>query len=303
MTPAEILDRARASDGSLAADPAALAEAVRSFVEAGDAASALELVGRAWRAWTSSGRLEEGRAAAELALNAGRDTQGVWRARALYADGVIAFRAGDSERSRARNQELLDIARATDDVRGECDGLTGMARLALRRGDYPEVVHLAREAREKAVAAGDPAAEGPPLHLEAAGTRLQRHYDDARRLYVESLELNKRLDNRHVVATERHNLGWVDLHRGDLDAAEAWFRERDTDSSPDVYGDAWGELNWAAVAVARGRLDEAKRRFEIGTAALERLGVTLDPDDQAEFEWLATQIRGSGRLRSKLADV
>jgi tetratricopeptide (TPR) repeat protein len=289
MTPEEILDRARASDDSLAADPAALAQAVRAFVEAGSAASALELVGRAWRAWTSSGRLEEGRAAVELALNAGRDTQGVWRARALYADGVIAFRAGDSERSWTRNQELLDIARATDDVRGECDGLTGMARLALRRGDYPEVVRLAREAREKAVVAGDPAAEAPPLHLEAAGMRLQRRYDDARRLYLDSLELNKSLGNRPVVAMERHNLGWVELHRGDIDAAEAWFRERDTNSSPNAYGDAWAELNWAAVAVARGRLDEARRRFEVGTAAIERLGVRLDPDDQAEFDWLAAQ--------------
>jgi len=291
MTPTEILDRARASDDSLATDPAALEQAVRAFVEAGDAASALELVGRAWRAWASSGRLEEGRAAMELALNAGRDTHGVWRARALYADGVIAFRAGDSERSRTRNEELLDIARATDDVRGECDGLTGMARLALRRGDYPEVIRLAREAREKAVAAGDPAAEAPPLHLEAAGMRLQRRYNDARRLYLDSLELNKRLGDRRVVAVEQHNLGWVELHRGDLDAAEAWFRERDTNSSRDAYGDAWAELNWAAVAVARGRIDEARRRFGLGAAALERLGMTLDPDDQGEFDWLATQTR------------
>ena len=49
---------------------------------------------------------------------AGR-THGVWRARALYGDGATAFRAGDSERSRSRNQELLDIARATGDERGE----------------------------------------------------------------------------------------------------------------------------------------------------------------------------------------
>jgi len=41
MTPEEILDRTRASDDSLAADPAALAQAVRAFVEAGDTASAL----------------------------------------------------------------------------------------------------------------------------------------------------------------------------------------------------------------------------------------------------------------------
>lgn len=291
MTPEEVLDRARAGDlDSLNAEPAAVAQAVHAFVEAGEAGSAVELVGRAWRTWSSSGKLDEGRATAEVALTAARGTHGVWRARALYGDGVIAFRAGDSERSRARNEELLDIARATGDVRGECDGLTGMARLALRDGDNPQVVRLAREAREKARVAGDREAEAPPLHLEAAGMRLQRRYDDARLLYLESLELNKRLGNPRVIAMERHNLGWVDLHRGDIDAAEAWFHERDTTSHRDAYGDVWVELNWAAVAAERGRVDEAKQRFEAGSAALERLGVKLDPDDQVEFDWLAAQV-------------
>lgn len=294
MTPQEVLDRIRNGEASsLNADPAAVADAVRAFVAAGDGASALEIVARAWRVWLSSGRLEEGRTAAQSALEATSDTHGVLRARALYGDGAMAFRAGDAERSRARNQELLDIAQATGDVRGECDGFTGMARLALRDGDYAEVVRLAREARAKAVKANDPPAEAAPLHLEAAGTRLQRRYDEARRLYLESLDLNQRLENAPFVAMERHNLGWVDLHRGDLDAAEAWFRERDAGSPPDAYGDPWVDLNWAAVAVTRGRRDEAKQRFEAGRAALERLGTTLDPDDQAELDWLVAEVADS----------
>lgn len=290
MTPKEILDLARAGDVQrLAAEPVALADAVRELVAAGDAASALELVGRAWRAWLSSAKLEEGRAAAASALGATKDAHGVWRARALYGDGALAFRAGDTDGSRARNEELLDLAVITNDVRGECDGLTGLARVALRQGDYEEVVRLAAEARRKAKLAGDAAAGASPLHLEAAGTRLQRRYEDARKLYMESLDLNR--DNPSTVAMELHNLGWVDLHRGDVDAAEAWFRQLDESSHPDAYGDAWAQLNWAAVAIARGRRDEARHRFDAGKAALEKLGASLDPDDQAEFEWLAAQLR------------
>src|SRR5439155_24729806 len=134
-----------------------------------------------------------------------------WRVRALYADGALAFRAGDQQRSLERNQEALRIARATDDVRGECDALTGLARVALRDGRYDEVVALARQARDRARAAGDREAEAAPLHLQVAGIRLQQDYAGAREVYLESLDLNAALGNAAWVAMEQHNLGWVEL--------------------------------------------------------------------------------------------
>jgi hypothetical protein len=42
---------------------------------------------------------------------------------------------------------------------------------------------------------------------------------------------------------EKHNLGWVELHLGNVDEAEACFRERDARAVNDVYGDAWSTLN------------------------------------------------------------
>jgi tetratricopeptide (TPR) repeat protein len=119
---------------------------------------------------------------------------------------------------------------------------------------------------------------------------LQQDYSAARELYLESLELNAALGNASSVATEQHNLGWVELHLGKVDEAEARFRERDARTGNDAYGNAWSNLNWAAIAVARGAADEAERRFAAGTHALEELGAELDPDDQSEFDWL------SGRL-------
>jgi hypothetical protein len=50
MTPEELLGLARAGGlEELDQDRVAVADAVRAFASAGDAASALELVGRAWR--------------------------------------------------------------------------------------------------------------------------------------------------------------------------------------------------------------------------------------------------------------
>jgi hypothetical protein len=57
MTPEELLGLARAGGlEELDQDRVAVADAVRAFASAGDAASALELVGRAWRIWFTAKR-------------------------------------------------------------------------------------------------------------------------------------------------------------------------------------------------------------------------------------------------------
>lgn len=263
-----------------------LLEVVRGLVASGDAESALELVGTRWREWQASGELAEGSAAAALALEAGKGSRSIWRTRTLYADGIFAFRMGDMERSRARNDEALQVARDSGDVLGECQAVTGLARVALREGRYEDVVALARQGRDRARSAGDAEAEASPLHLHAAGVRLQHRYEDARDLYLESLHLNERLGASAFAAMEHHNLGWVELHMGNVDAAADHFRQRDARPGGDVYGDAWADLNWAAVAIKKGDAVEAQRRFAAGKRALDSLGLTLDPDDKAELDWL-----------------
>lgn len=292
MTPEELLARARVDDlDALAGESQSVADAVRAFAQAGDAGSALELVGRTWRIWFSRGELDAGSAVAASALNApAAETVPTWYVRTLYADGALAFRSGDQARSRARNEDALRLARESADVRGECDALTGLARVALRDGHYEDVVALASQARDRARTVYDTAAEASPLHLQAAGVRLQQNYAAARALYLESLELNETLGNEAWVAMEQHNLGWVELHLGAIDEAEARFRARDARSTNDAYGDAWTSLNWAAVAAARGDHEQAKHLFGAGTRALVELGVALDPDDQSELDWLSQQI-------------
>jgi tetratricopeptide (TPR) repeat protein len=293
MTPEELLNLAGGGDlDALGVEGDAVADAVRALAEAGDGASACELVGRAWRIWFSRGELEEGSAAATTALEApGAESVPVWRARVLYADGLFAFRSGDRERSLARNEEALRVAREAADVRGECDALTGLARVALRDGRHEDVVALARQARERARVVGDREAEAAPLHLHAAGMRLQQDYSSARELDLESLALNTALGDAAWVAMEHHNLGWVELHLGDVDEAEKHFRDRDAQAGTDAYGNAWSNLNWAAVAVARGDADAAERHFAEGEQALKELGSALDPDDQSELDWLSGQMQ------------
>ncbi|HXM19172.1 MAG TPA: hypothetical protein VN934_10265 [Candidatus Tumulicola sp.] len=295
LTPRQLLDAARSGDlDRLGAEPNAVADAVRSFANAGDGASALALAAGAWRIWLSRGELEQGSAVLSLALDApGAGDPSPARARVLYADGLFAFRKGNQERSRARNEEALRVARAAFDPRGECDALTGLARVALRDGDYARVAEFAEEARRRAQAAGDREAEAGPLHLLAAGIRLGGDYGRARDLYAESLELNRGLGKAAWVTMELHNLGWVELHLGDVKTAASRFRERDSGPEEDAQSRAWRNLNWAAVAAARGDELEARRLFAEGKEALANLGMALDPDDKFELGWLSEKLNTS----------
>jgi tetratricopeptide (TPR) repeat protein len=254
----------------------------------------LETAAATWRDWSVRGEFAAGRAAMESALGeSSADEPTPARVRVLYAAGLFAFREGDQDGSRRHNDDALELARALGDVRGECDALTGLARVALRDGDYLRVVELASRARALAQAEGDRSAEAGPLHLQAAGVRLTGDYDGARALYLESLELNTELGNDAWQAMELHNLGWVELHRGDLGAAAARFAGREARGADgDAYGAAWLELNRAGIALARGEREAARPHFDAGKAALEALGAALDPDDRFEHDWLERELGG-----------
>jgi tetratricopeptide (TPR) repeat protein len=291
-----ILESARTRNlEKLGIEPKAVANAVREFATVGDAASAIELVGRAWRIWLSHSELNEGSATVAAALAVPRESPiPIWEARALYAVGLFAFRSRDQARSRTSNEQALLIARQTGDVRGECDALTGLARVALRDGTYDQVVALAGQARERATVAGDDAAGAAPLHLQAAGVRLQGNYQAAHELYLQSLGRNRARGDMGWVSMELHNLGWVEVHLGNIEEARARFTERDVTTVKNAFDDAWADLNWAAIAIAEGDAAEAQRRFGLGICALEKLAVTLDPDDLSELEWLKGRIKADG---------
>lgn len=249
----------------------------------------LEEAAAHWREWFDRGEFDEGAARVKEALTTSEDrAPSVERVRVLYGAHLLAFRRG--EPSGAYAQQCLDLARVLGDLRGECDGLTGLAREALRVGDYSQVTEYAAEGLAKARSGGDRAAEGSPLHLYAAGMRLSGDYERARELYLESVALGDELGDERRKQQEFHNLGWVELHRGDVDAAQLMFAERDARSGLDAMGDAWTDLNRAGVALLRGQREEAATLFAAGKRRLQQLGAALDPDDQFEFDWLRDQL-------------
>jgi tetratricopeptide (TPR) repeat protein len=177
-------------------------------------------------------------------------------------------------------------------VHGQCDALTGLARVALRDGRYGDVIKLAQEGVALADAAGDRAARARPLHLQAAGLRLSGDHSAARELYLESLALGRELNDRGGEAMELHNLGWVELHLGNVDEAERRFEELDMHATGDEYLAAWRRLNRAALVALGGDRHGAARMYGEAMKAIHELGVEPDPDDQYEIDWLNRIING-----------
>jgi tetratricopeptide (TPR) repeat protein len=168
--------------------------------------------------------------------------------------------------------------------------MVGLSRVALRDGDYAHVQSLASTALDIARDEGDDA-QIMPLHLLAAGTRLDGRYEDALRLYEQSLDLNRRMKNAKMVTVELHNIGHVYLHLGRVADAERAFAERLASlGTPQTYDSAMTSLNQAAIAHARGDDAAATELVNDATAQLKAGGIELDPDDAFEVAWLRERL-------------
>src|SRR5881628_412604 len=241
----------------------------------GDAEAALELAAAVWRLSLLAGALDP----------PGAPTPA--RSRALYAEGLLAFRAGDQVISQARNDEALRVAREIGDPEAEALALVGLSRVALRAGEYDSVRRFADEALR--ITRGlEREAQVMPLHLLAAGTRLSGDYERATALYADSLALNRELQDSGMVRTELHNLGHVSLHRGDVATAERFFAECSglRRGSQNPYDRAMELLNGAALAFHRGETEGATGVVAEVESTLDREGIALDPDDRFEVDWL-----------------
>jgi tetratricopeptide (TPR) repeat protein len=267
-----------------------IGEAALALITGGDEEGALELASAAWRLWMLTGEVAAGRRTLATVLATAQERPGRARAMALYAAGVLAFRAGDQAESKALNEQGLAAARGAGDREAEALALVGLSRVALRDGDYQQVRSFSTRARQVVVGL-EPSTDAAPLHLLAAGTRLAGDYGAAADLYAESLRLNRDLGDDWMVGMELLNLGHVELHRGNLAQAERCFAESASmRGGNDPYQSAMTFLSDAALAVARGQRQGAAELLDRTQSTLEEAGIVLDPDDAFEVRWLREQL-------------
>lgn len=260
------------------------ASAARSLIESGDEEAATELAANVWRLWVVARDPHDGRTFLAAILD-GRDGEpSRTRALALYGDGLLAFMVGAHEDSRARSEASLEAARTVGDPEALALAHLGLSRVAFLDGDYEGARSLAAAARNFARAL-DPALGQAPLHMHAQGTRFSGDYEQAAALFEKSLALNRRIGDEGMVGVELHNLGHVEIHRGNVDSAERYFAECERlGTTDDPYAVAAAHLNRAAVAFARSDRDRATALLADTDSMLEESRTNLAPDDRFELD-------------------
>ncbi len=251
-----------------------------------DPATAADTCAALWSFWWMRGHMSEGRELLErAAVSGGGDHAGV-----LRGLGTIAFRQGDLEAADRAFTERYELMRSPAEIAEAC---ADMARVALRRGDFAEVRRWADIGYEAAARLDDPNSLRMPLHMQAAAARMEARYDDARDLYLRSIELNEQLGNAINVAGENHNLFYVELHSGHdaearrrLRAASEWiFANENAYMRPYVFLDA------GVLALHDGDFERACRLVACADRIFRDTDSIPDPDDYVELENATVTLR------------
>lgn len=265
-------------------------DAVRFLMENGDEGEAVEMAAHVWRLWVISRDLAGGRAFLATVLDLGERKVSRARALALYGDGLLALRQGKLEESRQRNQAALDVARSVKDPEALTLAYLGLSRVAYEDGEYERARSLSAQALQFSRSL-EPSMRQAPLHIQAQATRLLGDYNQAATLFRESLDLNSRLGDQGMVGVELHNLGHVEVHRGNIDAAEHHFAKcKELESADDPYSAAMSDLDEAVVAFARGDYNGSRSILSSSQSILKQASINLARDDQFEMDWLGERL-------------
>ncbi|TMI21202.1 tetratricopeptide repeat protein [Candidatus Bathyarchaeota archaeon] len=266
------------------------ANAARVLSENGNDEGAFEIAANAWRLWIVARDIHGGRAFLASVLDKGEKKPSRARSLALYGDALLAFRQGKIEESRQSSQAALDVALEVNDREGLTLAYLALSRIAFEDGDYAKSATLAVKARKFARGL-DPAMGQAPLFLHASATRLTGDYDHAAALFEQSLELNRKIQDQGMVAAELQNLGFVEIHRGNVDKAERYFTEGEKMApASDPYSTAMSIINKAVIAFLRGNLDESRSLLQRAQSVFKEAGIDPGADDQFEINWLHGQL-------------
>jgi tetratricopeptide (TPR) repeat protein len=259
-----------------------------------DPAAAADACGILWNFWWQRCHMREGRQFLDQAAASGEgDLSGV-----LKGLGTVAFRQGDLDAAARAFEQRYELVGSDGSEAELVDACADMARVALRRGNFAEVRRWADVGYAAAEELDDPGALRLPLHMRAAAARMQGRYDEARELYLRSIELNEQLGNEINIA-ENHNLFYVELHSGNreearkhLIAAREWiFTHENAYLRPYVF------LDYGVLALHEGEDESACRLVACADRIVRDTDSIPDPDDDVELENATVTLRE--RLESR----
>lgn len=227
----------------------------------------------------------------------------VWRrqgnrdqlAMSLLVLGACAVNQGDSQAARGVLAEALDIFRKARMDRNAAVVLMHMGNAAAQLREYEHATEHFEEGLALSRKWNDTWMLASLLNNLGEVARCRHDHPTARGHYVEARELFEKQNVVSDLARMVHNLAYCDLRSGEPEAAMSGFLD-----SLDRFerlnngrGIAECLLGIAASLAETGDPARGAQLLGAGDAMLDRLGATLWPADQIEYESTVASLRNS----------
>lgn len=185
--------------------------------------------------------------------------------------------------------------------------LTYSAQLAYFQADYPAIQPFIEEALAIWKELGQEVQVGHALALEIyGGFRMEKgDYESALRLFQESLEIYRQLNDKNGMSELHKDLGWSAMRTGDYQLAQTHL-EKNLALARET-GDKIG-LNYAysglgEVAVRLGQYHRASDLLEKGLSlSRERGDIWMEATILGSLGWVALHLRNFDQVRNLLGD-
>lgn len=134
----------------------------------------------------------------------------------------------------------------------------------------------------------------------AAAARMEGKDEEAAMYYEYTLGLYHSTGGQSGFAGELYNLGMARLHLNQVDAARRLFTLSLTEYRKlnNETGMAYNLGGFGAVAAVEGDAERANELYGAMQAALDRAGITLDPDDQQDYDRYSALAARGGNTQS-----
>lgn len=230
--------------------------------------------------WWLRGYLTEGRSWLERILALPDATaRTAWRAKALYAAGMIALQQKDYASGRAWLEEAVAIRRELDDTVGLADALHFLGDVVLAERGPMEAAKLYEEGVELARAAGRTLTWGVIRAHQALNAIMLRDHPRARAILEDSLPVARRLGGPWHTAGSLLGFGLLARAEGEPDRAQPYLHEA-VSLLRDI-GDRFmlliAMLALAATYADRGDAERALRLAGAVEAEADRIGSSPPP--------------------------
>lgn len=279
----------------LATEQANVREALTYACDGGDRERALMIAGTIWRFWWTRAPVDEPGHWYERAFAVAGDASELALARATFGAAHVAESRGDAELAKGRFEEAADRLRQVGETRWLILALTHLALAHGKLGDSARGEKLNQEALEIALESGDVRGAAVVRANLATDLRGQGEDQRARELLEEALAGGRIVGDDYMIAGCLLDLAELALETVALHEATAALRESLElyAAIGDTHDLAAAIALGAAAVLARGDASTSARLAAAATALCNSHGFVLDPRSRRRLDETLTTARSA----------